>query len=57
MTVDYKYENRWSQYIKYIAPYVSEFFLPTLLDAYFFLNSEGFFTSQEFKKIDVFDFA
>ena len=36
MTVNYKYEK--SQYIKYIAPCVSELFLPTLLDAYFFLN-------------------
>jgi len=39
MTADYKYENRLSQYIKY----VSELLLPTLLDAYFFLNFEFFF--------------
>jgi len=35
MTVDYKYENRLLHCTKYIAPYVSELSLPTLLDAYF----------------------
>jgi len=55
MTVDYKCENRWSQYIKHIAPYVSGLFLPTLLDAYFSSTSSLFYYKRTNSYNHVFD--